>query len=605
MSSDHAPQLDPSQQHVVHAEANERLIVTAGAGQGKTEVVLARIAALAAQDILVQDEVLVLSFSRAAVNTVRRRARGTGVQNVPVRTFDSFAAQILLDAGELKDVRGFEPRIRRATEILRDGEADVEDVQHVILDESQDLVGDRAEMVLALFEAVPDAGFTVLGDPLQGIYDFQLDDESHSKRTSAQFLDELEAEFGADRTALIGHYRAQSDRMRGLVPVADRIRAVDASTDDTAAWAHTMLDAFRKKDAEGRYDYKELDRLTGYLDPEDTATTAVLAATNYEVLLASDALHALDVRHVVRRKAREMGIAPWVGRTLVTLPSRKRTREDVEEALSRVPDAPADGWARLREASGESRTPNVIDLGRLLMRLRGGIVPLDLMPSDESPITASTVHRAKGLEFDHVIDLVPNGGPAAEMTWRNLRRKYVGTSRARESLFVVPSPNIPGRFAKRADDGRWIECGFRGPGRSYTARIEIGNEDVGTDSPLIGTPEEARHVQSVLASGELIGRSVDLVVDEPSSSSPNRTYSILMADGTRLGRMSTGFSWAVRNAWLGKGRGSRWPYAFEGVHVTSIEAVAGEGIDTEDVDLGPGGYWLLPRLAGLARPSWE
>ena len=46
--------------------------------------------------------------------------------------------------------------------------------KHVVVDELQDLVGDRADLVRAVLE-LTGCGFTMLGDPAQGIYNFQLE----------------------------------------------------------------------------------------------------------------------------------------------------------------------------------------------------------------------------------------------------------------------------------------------------------------------------------------------------------------------------------------------------------------------------------------------
>ncbi len=76
----------------------------------------------------------------------------------------------------------FDTRIRSATILVRESEEAKEDLsryRHLILDEVQDFVGDRAEFVKAILEGLAEgAGFTLPGDPAQGIYDFQLKDST-------------------------------------------------------------------------------------------------------------------------------------------------------------------------------------------------------------------------------------------------------------------------------------------------------------------------------------------------------------------------------------------------------------------------------------------
>lgn len=597
------PPLDESQRQVAEADPEDRLIVTAAAGQGKTETVLARLEALAESGVSVQDEVIILSFSRAAVDAVRRRARAVGLASVPIRTFDSFAAHILNECGELDTVKGFEARIRRATEIIRDGEAEVEDLAHVIIDESQDLVGDRAELVLALIEAAKGCGFTMLGDPLQGIYDFQLDDDSSiSKRTSADLLNELTSEYGAKRLELTGHYRASSGHMRTLIPVGDRLRTLWTNGED-ADLAHRELDTYRRRDGTERYTRSSLEQVMGYFDLDENETTAVLAATNYSVLLASEKLHDLGVDHVVRRRAQDLGIAPWVAEAFAALDSRTLSREEVAASLHGVSSAPEDAWRHLKDAEADRRDHRTLDVRRLGRRLRSGIIPLGLSPKDASAVTASTVHRAKGLEFDHVMHMLPaSDSPAGELTWRTLRQAYVASSRARESLLVLPEIQSSNGYAKSLDE-RWVEFGFRGRGRAYPRRIEVTNRDVLTAYPPFDSSEHAQASQQILAEGTPIGRSVELALDSQPRRSLLGRYWIRHGE-TILGQMSESFSWVVKTRLL-RGIDSRWPETFSGARVTSIETVAGDPDDTRDLDLGPGGYWLVPRLAGLGRGHWS
>lgn len=99
-----APKLDESQRAVASLPADARTIVIAGAGQGKTELVAARLDFLVADEGLSPfDEVLVLSFSRAAVQAVRQRLQDThSASQVSVRTIDSFATHLLFEAERIR-----------------------------------------------------------------------------------------------------------------------------------------------------------------------------------------------------------------------------------------------------------------------------------------------------------------------------------------------------------------------------------------------------------------------------------------------------------------------------------------------------------------------
>ncbi|MCK0517660.1 UvrD-helicase domain-containing protein [Williamsia sp. DF01-3] len=308
-----AIELNPEQAAVAEAPADSRLLVIAGAGQGKTEVVASRVEHLATEEGLSPStEMLVLSFSRAAVHAVRSRIANREMAETNVRTFDSFASYLLVE-NDIEPVGDFESRIRQATKLLSDGDDDiygVEDIQHVILDEVQDLVGDRAEMVLAILENLhEDAGFTALGDPLQAVYDFTLAN-SRSKTTSTQFITALTDRFNAERVSLGPNYRARGAFPKRVVSLGNVLRE-----DHVVAGAQQRIKTF-----EDTLPHSGVVDDWGFLR-EPAGKTAILCKSNAEVLRVSRVLTKHDVRHVVRRQATDFGAARWIAGVLAPLPA--------------------------------------------------------------------------------------------------------------------------------------------------------------------------------------------------------------------------------------------------------------------------------------------
>jgi superfamily I DNA/RNA helicase len=171
--------LSAEQLLVVDASPQAQMLVTAGPGTGKTYTLIARLAHLVQSEGLSPgQEILVLSFSRAAVRLIRDRlVAATGdVRFVRAVTFDSFATALLSEVQpEGAWAEGsYDDRIRSATRLIaEDPEAkdSVGQFRQVLIDEAQDLVGERAEFVKTILLAAI-GGFTVFGDPAQGIYGF-------------------------------------------------------------------------------------------------------------------------------------------------------------------------------------------------------------------------------------------------------------------------------------------------------------------------------------------------------------------------------------------------------------------------------------------------
>lgn len=203
--------LDTEQELVAAAAIDDRRLVIAGPGTGKTQTLASLVENLVVDEELdTVSELLILSFSNAAVHAVDARLRARDVPPVHVRTIDSLASVIVSDAGEDPSTMSFDQRVKRATQILDGGEWDaLEDVLHLVVDEVQDVVGVRADFLLALLEALPEeAGFAFLGDPAQAIYDFQIDAEKGSGTTCADLIVGAK-EAGAETVVLAGQYRAR------------------------------------------------------------------------------------------------------------------------------------------------------------------------------------------------------------------------------------------------------------------------------------------------------------------------------------------------------------------------------------------------------------
>ena len=97
-----------------------------------------------------------------------------------VRTFDSFCTYMLawvqdnhkelLPRHFLLEEYDYDQRIKKATNIFKQKKDMLADYEHIIVDEVQDLVGSRAELVLAMLKGLPETcGFTIFGRFLPGI----------------------------------------------------------------------------------------------------------------------------------------------------------------------------------------------------------------------------------------------------------------------------------------------------------------------------------------------------------------------------------------------------------------------------------------------------
>jgi DNA helicase-2/ATP-dependent DNA helicase PcrA len=89
-------------------------------------------------------------------------------------------------------------------------------------------------------------------------------------------------------------------------------------------------------------------------------------------------------------------------------------------------------------------------------------------------------------------------------------------------------------------------------------------------------------------------------LDEAESTAESPSYMLVTQDLQPLGRTSPAFNYAFQKTfgWL-KNR----PTVIEGLSLVSVETVAGDYRESEKAGLGSSGFWLVPRITGLARPD--
>jgi hypothetical protein len=148
-----------------------------------------------------------------------------------------------------------------------------------------------------------------------------------------------------------------------------------------------------------------------------------------------------------------LGGAHWIWLALHDLAPTKYAEVLITERLSAAGRSePETDWLALKQCEGNWRDPETLNIGLLARRLMGGSIPMALTVQDESPLTVSTVHRAKGLEYGHVLFIESGVQRDEDKNYDEMtRHTYVAMSRARDSILsAVPAP--AGTFQKASED---------------------------------------------------------------------------------------------------------------------------------------------------------
>jgi hypothetical protein len=590
--------LTPEQRVVVEQPAGALTLVTAGAGAGKTHMLVSRLERLMTEE-LNAGEILTLTFSRSAVRELRDRLldQGGSARYVRAQTFDSWALDLLTNVEADADWyrRSFESRITAAQSAIERGLADdlFEDLRHVVVDEVQDLVGSRRELVETLLERF-DCGFTVVGDPAQSIYGFTVPNADERAGETNRFFDWLRVTFGEELTelSLSGNFRGQSQEARSALDFGPRLRAnAEAGAGTGEPLYPELRDSLRSLLNLGRLDAFTADVLGGY-----DGTTAVLCRTNGQALIVSEALRRFGVPHRLRRSAQDRMTPAWVAELFHSTDGWSLSRERFDQVA--IPEGhDRDKVWRCLQRTCEARG-RILDLSRLRTAMTAGRMPDELTGEPSSDLVISSFHRAKGLEFDRVVVVDP--GPldpvrdAADPSGE-ARLLYVAMTRPRHELEWLDALNTVGIRLDRGT-GRWARYGFK---RWVRRGLEVTGSDL---HPVLPTDQD--YLRDRVAAGDQV--VLLLADDEPAAEEESPSYTV-SHDGREIGVMSQGFRSDLYRL-LRTSRSFRprnWPRAVTGLHVDDLETVAGTEAAGLRAGLGPHGIWLAPRLTGLGTFVWD
>ena len=623
-----AAELTATQRRIVEAPAERKALVTAGAGTGKTFTLVRRIDHLVSEGLAGAD-LLVLTFSRAASAELRERLRSLSGKSryVRVATFDAWALSLLHSAAndEAWHARSFDERIRAAIQVIDDetrAPESLDEVRHVIVDEVQDLVGDRRQLVETFLDAY-ECGFTVVGDPAQAIYGFQVKDPEKRACETGRFFSRLRERFAGElmEFTLDENFRAESDEAACAHPYEAAVRA--CSTLAEADAVHEQL----RTELASKLEFGDLQ--VRYVRDAlcDTETpTAILCATNGDALLISRWLADLGIDHRVRRGTDDHAVPSWVAQVVSCLPGSLSFSQDrFLDAWRSLPHAPdldhgRNAWQSLLRAAGD-RSGRVVELRRLREAIARGNLPDGLVAQQEGGLIVSTFHRAKGLEFTRV--LVVDPGPAddgreqvAADRCDAARALYVAMTRARHDLYRLLPPETyiahRGGFRlvrKVKGMQRWGRYGYR---PSQRLGLSFLSEDVHKGHPagLQHVTSDPEQVQEYLARKVRRGDEVAWErLDDVSEDHEGRTapgYTIVHGEQI-IGIASEVFRHDLYRFMQQRKshQPASWPRRITGTLIDLVETVAGEDAAAVRAGLGPCGLWLAPRPIGIGRFHYD
>ena len=469
---------NPNQRRIVADEREQtNVLVLAGPGSGKTRVLVHRIAYL----IRVRREnprsILALSYNRHAAIEIRRRLQeliGDDARGVMVMTCHALAMRLTGASFSGRsnnpadiDFRGI---VREAAGLLRGEGLPPDDADEyrsrllagfrwILVDEYQDVERDQYDLISALAgrtlaEEDDKLSLFAVGDDDQNIYSFN--------GASVEFIRRFEEDYGAKPVYLTDNYRStghiiaaanaiiepSQNRMKTGHPIrVNRARRGETPGGEWAQWDPVgkgrvqILPVGDSPISQAQTIVSELKRLSG-LSPEWDWSKCAVIARDWRFL---DPIRSLcELEGIPVQMANEDFTGIWrlrESQALVTWLNQKGsdnvTAKDIRYFVGELPKNP---WAELlAEAieeyaleTGGAETPVahaiewLAEWSREARRRQRGLL-------------LSTAHRAKGLEFDHVVVLDGEWDRIDKTDDKDAQRRlyYVAMTRARKTLTLA------------------------------------------------------------------------------------------------------------------------------------------------------------------------
>lgn len=204
-------ELSTRQFEIINDKDTQNIVVAAGPGSGKTRVLVHKLASLLLLEEVKSEQLLMLTFSRAAATEFKKRLLaliGNAANRVEIKTFHSYCFDLL---GKPGNIENSETVVGEAVKAINSKQVEKNRITKVVLviDEAQDISEPEFELIKALQEVNEKMRIIAVGDDDQNIFEF--------RKASSRYMKELLQNESACMYELLENYRSST----GLVEAAN------------------------------------------------------------------------------------------------------------------------------------------------------------------------------------------------------------------------------------------------------------------------------------------------------------------------------------------------------------------------------------------------
>ena len=444
--------LSPTQLEIIKDNETKHIAVLAGPGSGKTRVLVHKLASLLLMEDVKHEQLLMVTFSRAAATEFKKRLIsliGNAAHYIEIKTFHSYCFDLLGRVGSLEKS---DVILKNTIEKIKNGEVEANRITKTVLviDEAQDMNADEFALINTLMEQNEEMRVITVGDDDQNIYEF--------RGASSKYLEQFMAERKAAKHELIENYRSKNNLVEFTNGFVKKIRH---------RLKETPIAAKQTDNGNIKLTYYQNGNLISPLVQDILSTglagtTCVLTKTNDEALQITGLL--LKNRIQAKLIQSNEGFSLQNLLEVRFLLNKINMGEDVKIISDEV-------WANAKsELRKQFQRSSKLELCNNLIRqfedsnqkrkyksdlevfIRESKLE-DFYNESGETIFVSTIHKAKGKEFDNVFIMLDSFTPSTDEAKRLV---YVAMTRAKRNLTIHLNgnylDNITAENLKRVED---------------------------------------------------------------------------------------------------------------------------------------------------------
>lgn len=429
-------ELSARQMEIIKDNLSRCIVVAAGPGSGKTRVLVHKLASLLLQEDVKHEQLLMLTFSRVAATEFKQRLMqliGNAAHFVEIKTFHSYCFDLLGRIGNIEDVKDV---VAKAAELIKEGEVEPNKIGKTVLviDEAQDMGEAEYSLVKAMMDYNEELRVIAVGDDDQNIFDFRGSDSKYMEKLknnkNSQLYEMTENYRCASHIVQFANsfVRSISHRMK-VTPIKSMTQS-----EGTVSVTHYTC----------KYMYQPL--VEDVIQRQCKGSTCILTQTNEEAVI----LTALLRRHGINSKLIQSmdSFAFW------KMAEVRYFLKCIQKQVT-TPIIPPELWEKAKQATCQyyCKSECLVYIKRCIELFEQTNPTLyyndfkefvyesaveDFCNFSINDVVVSTIHKAKGREFDNVFMLINN---QHAMNNSNLRRLYVGITRAKKILSIHTNSN--------------------------------------------------------------------------------------------------------------------------------------------------------------------